>query len=828
MKKITFTSLILTLVMLNFVNLETANAKYVNNGETSPEIEYPDLQSYLTGMEPADDKIREDKSKWTVKKILQSLKGEFGEEDEVFGLIPWESMNNIVRFTFNTENDSLEFESITGSTGLTHNFGFDKNVSNGNYYLIGGTTTNRALYQLDIFTFEIDSITGLTSSDGNTRPQDFAIDKNGDFFIAYKNGTIDNFNLATLTATAHADVGPDNGAVGLTYDFDNDRLIYAYDNNPVKLLEITNDGTVNELFNFSTPDETDGTSQGIEYVGDGICISSSTYAEDIIYQIDLNDESTSNIAHPTGAPYEDIKDLMFLDNTAPVLTTKDTSVTLDKDGFATIEATDVIESASDNIRLSDTTISQASFNSDNIGENVIEVTVTDHFGNSTTLEAIVTVNIEILGISDLDTLYGIYPWSASDNIMRFTYNKEYETLQYDTIVGSTGLSYNFAFDQNPVDGKYYLIAGTKNERSLYELNMQTLELDSIALLISADGNTKPQDFTINANGDFFIAYQNGHIDIMNIDPLEATIYAEVDSGLGGVGLTYDHDEDRLLYTYHDNFESQVLMEVTSDGTVNELISFYTPGTDSTCSSQGIEYARDGICIVSSTYSCDLIYNLDLNNETTSVIAQPNGSPYESIKDLLLKACNNPTNGGTIGENQEINEDETPSEITNEESPSGHRGTLEYKWQKSTTGEDSGFSDISDSNADSYSPGSLSETTWYKRLAKVECANDWDNVAESNVVEITVVEEEETNDLNDLKEKGIAIYPNPTTGLIHLEFDKEGYDIRILSITGETIIQQSSMGKSSTIDLSGLKNNFYILQIQSDDENVINYKLLKND
>lgn len=101
-------------------------------------------------------------------------------------------------------------------------------------------------------------------------------------------------------------------------------------------------------------------------------------------------------------------------------------------------------------------------------------------------------------------------------------------------------------------------------------------------------------------------------------------------------------------------------------------------------------------------------------------------------------CTNPSSGGTIASSQTICSGSSPSVITSSALPSGHTGTLEYKWQSSTTSSMAGFSDIASSNSVSYSPSSLNITTWYKRLSKVDCEPDWTEAVESNVVQIEVI------------------------------------------------------------------------------------------
>ncbi len=102
-------------------------------------------------------------------------------------------------------------------------------------------------------------------------------------------------------------------------------------------------------------------------------------------------------------------------------------------------------------------------------------------------------------------------------------------------------------------------------------------------------------------------------------------------------------------------------------------------------------------------------------------------------------CTNPTVAGTIGSDQIICDGSTPSPLTSILGASNYGGTLEYKWQHSTTDETTGFTDISDSDSDDFVPGTLTVTTWFKRLARVSCRGDWTGAVESNVVKITVDE-----------------------------------------------------------------------------------------
>lgn len=99
-------------------------------------------------------------------------------------------------------------------------------------------------------------------------------------------------------------------------------------------------------------------------------------------------------------------------------------------------------------------------------------------------------------------------------------------------------------------------------------------------------------------------------------------------------------------------------------------------------------------------------------------------------------CINPSDGGNIGTAQTGCPGYDPAMLLNLALPSGESGTLEYKWQISTTGSSSGFTDIAGSNSENYDPPPISQTTWFRRLARVNCMTTWAGAALSNTIEIT--------------------------------------------------------------------------------------------
>lgn len=118
-------------------------------------------------------------------------------------------------------------------------------------------------------------------------------------------------------------------------------------------------------------------------------------------------------------------------------------------------------------------------------------------------------------------------------------------------------------------------------------------------------------------------------------------------------------------------------------------------------------------------------------------AYPTAAAIQLSSGEIVPQCSNPTSGGSISSNQTICSGQTPNTLNNISLPSGQIGNaaLEYQWQSST--DNATFVDISGANATSYSPGSLSSTTYYRRLSRMGCMTDWTGATASNTITITV-------------------------------------------------------------------------------------------
>ncbi|MFK8104610.1 MAG: hypothetical protein AB8G15_18950, partial [Saprospiraceae bacterium] len=89
----------------------------------------------------------------------------------------------------------------------------------------------------------------------------------------------------------------------------------------------------------------------------------------------------------------------------------------------------------------------------------------------------------------------------------------------------------------------------------------------------------------------------------------------------------------------------------------------------------------------------------------------------SVSNDQCTSCDNVTNGGTIGTDEQSCEPYDPANIVNVNAPSGGTGTIQYRWQRSTSSQSGPWTNINGANNASYNPGYLNQTNWFRRLAR---------------------------------------------------------------------------------------------------------------
>lgn len=106
-------------------------------------------------------------------------------------------------------------------------------------------------------------------------------------------------------------------------------------------------------------------------------------------------------------------------------------------------------------------------------------------------------------------------------------------------------------------------------------------------------------------------------------------------------------------------------------------------------------------------------------------------------------CQNLTDGGEVRGNESSCTEFTPTTITNVSLPTGGSGEIEYQWQSSAAGENGPWTDISNSNQLEYTPSMITQTTWYRRIAKRNNCGDFTGISNVVVKQVTLTNDSET-------------------------------------------------------------------------------------
>jgi hypothetical protein len=326
---------------------------------------------------------------------------------------------------------------------------YDRNPVTGiDYFMIGDGP-----YALLTYDIENDLVvnTGVEFHyDNDWMPNVITFDNDGICYgwANYDNNpsTIVTVDLATGETSYFADVPQGGGAKGLTYDYDNNRLLIGSkggnNSNPFHKLGAidiaTGDYTSlhNNIPAEEGPDSYATTIMGLEYIGNGTCLVSGGWrgndfgqldvvSGEITYTVenvfDVNPEQpalkrlfvpfesmgsstaaldcadvgtnphTLYVTDPSGNMSSAESQVTVVDDIAPVAVAQDVTIQLDENGEASTTADAVNNGSNDACGVASVTLSQTAFECGELGGNAVTLTVTDVNGNVSTATATVTV-----------------------------------------------------------------------------------------------------------------------------------------------------------------------------------------------------------------------------------------------------------------------------------------------------------------------------------------------------------------------------------------------------------------------------------------------------
>ncbi|HEX7365888.1 MAG TPA: T9SS type A sorting domain-containing protein [Pelobium sp.] len=73
--------------------------------------------------------------------------------------------------------------------------------------------------------------------------------------------------------------------------------------------------------------------------------------------------------------------------------------------------------------------------------------------------------------------------------------------------------------------------------------------------------------------------------------------------------------------------------------------------------------------------------------------------------------------------------------------------------------------------------------------------------------------------------GFTFYPNPVVDKLYVDFNSR-YEVSLLNLTGQEVLQQTDLQGKQELDLSALKRGVYLLRISSDGKTAVRKLLLK--
>lgn len=284
----------------------------------------------------------------------------------------------------------------------------------------------------------------------------------------------------------------------------------------------------------------------------------------------------------------------------------------------------------------------------------------------------------------------------------------------------------------------------------------------------------------------------------------------------GASFSYDPMEDALKFTNasinmgfkvpaNNNVQLNTIPELSTN-TADTFVVFTTaPNGNYTLNVSQF----GGIPASKSVWLRDLFLNTSSNLRVDSVypftISSVAGSKGERFQLIITDAGALPVQLVSIAANALNEKDvEVTWSTANEKNNKGfvvERASSNGTWSEVTFVKGKGNSNTLVHYSITHRDAFISDDVLYYRIRQF----DFSGASQvSNVVKV-MREQLHTAKLNELN-----VYPNPATGIVHIEQEKELGEISIIDITGKTVLRQTEPGYKTSIDISALQAGVYFI------------------
>lgn len=135
------------------------------------------------------------------------------------------------------------------------------------------------------------------------------------------------------------------------------------------------------------------------------------------------------------------------------------------------------------------------------------------------------------------------------------------------------------------------------------------------------------------------------------------------------------------------------------------------------------------------------------------------------------------------------------------------------------------------NTDTYAGGTINSSivayNWYKAGVNHELANVSDITGAQTSQSAYYTSVPANLGLDDNELINLLMFPNPTTGSIHINSDEVISKVAVYQLSGELVLEQSSNNTSLEMDLSDLNTGMYLVKVYGKDGAVSVKRISKN-